>query len=130
MKKNLLNIVLILGFLSSFCVYAQNKVSIVENDNTFQLYNNGNPYYIKGAGAKSNFKQAVESAKLEPCVLLGEGSFHQIHGGVATNVTIEAHPGVAFAEEYQNIRGYAYRSPSYEPFYAGRFHQPARRFMR
>ena len=61
MKNFFLNIVLLLGFLSSFCVYAQNKVSIVKNDNAYQLYSNGKPYYIKGAGAKSNFKQAVES---------------------------------------------------------------------
>ena len=60
MKKNILNIVFIIGFLYPFLVLSQNKVSIVKNDNTFQLYNNGKPYYIKGAGAKSNFRQAVE----------------------------------------------------------------------
>ena len=60
MKKNILNIVFIIGFLYPFLVLSQNKVSIVKNDNAFQLYNNGKSYYIKGAGAKSNFKQAVE----------------------------------------------------------------------
>ena len=75
------------------------------------------------------FKQAVESAELELCVLLGEGSFHQIHGGVATNVTMDAHPGVAFAEEYQNIRGQAYRSPTYDPLYVGSLSKSARRFL-
>ena len=61
MKKFVLNTILILGFLGPFFVFAQNKVSIVQNEDSFQLYNNGKPYYIKGAGAKSNFKQAVES---------------------------------------------------------------------
>ena len=99
----------------------------------FQAMGGFDEHFVSPGGGFVNldfFKKAVESAELEPCVLLGEGSFHQIHGGVATNVTMEAHPGVAFAEEYQNIRGYAYRSPSYEPVYAGRLHQPARRFMR
>ena len=75
------------------------------------------------------FKRAVESATLEPCVILGEGSFHQVHGGVATNVRMEDHPGTVFAEEYQNIRGQAYRSPTYEPLYVGRLSQSARRFL-
>ena len=75
------------------------------------------------------FKSAVESAVLEPCVILGEGSFHQVHGGVATNVAMKDHPGAVFAEEYQNIRGQAYRSPTYEPLYVGRFSQSARRFL-
>ncbi len=61
MKKFIFNTILILGFLIPFFVLAQNKVSIVQNGDSFQLYNNGKPYYIKGAGAKSNFKQAVES---------------------------------------------------------------------
>ncbi|WP_232179233.1 glycosyltransferase [Synechococcus sp. CC9902] len=75
------------------------------------------------------FKRAVESALLKPCVLLGEGSFHQVHGGVATNVPMEDHPGSVFAEEYQNIRGLAYQSPIYEPLYVGRLSQSARRFL-
>ena len=75
------------------------------------------------------FKSAVESSVLEPCVILGEGSFHQIHGGVATNVAMADHPGAVFAEEYQNIRGQAYRLPTYDPLYVGRLTQSARRFL-
>ena len=37
------------------------KVSIIKTSNGFQLTKNGEPYYIKGAGAKSNFKKVVES---------------------------------------------------------------------
>ena len=75
------------------------------------------------------FKRAVESSLLNSCVLLGEGSFHQVHGGVATNVAMEDHPGAVFAEEYQDIRGLPYRSPTYEPLYVGKLSQSARRFL-
>ena len=62
MRKFILNNILLLGFfLIPFFAFAQNKVSIIQEEDSFQLYNNGKPYYIKGAGAKSNFKQAVES---------------------------------------------------------------------
>ena len=50
-----------------------------------------------------------------PWVLLGEGSFHQIHGGVATNVPMEQHPGLAFSKEYEQIRGEPYAAPQYDP---------------
>ena len=44
--------------------------------------------------------------RLDPLViLLGEGTFHQFHGGVATNVPFEHHPKDAFNIEYTAIRG-------------------------
>lgn len=75
------------------------------------------------------FKRAVDAQQSEICVLLGEGSFHQIHGGVATNVSMENHPGQRFADEYQLIRGCTYSRPTYDPIYVGRLSQAARRFL-
>ena len=44
--------------------------------------------------------------QLDPLViLLGEGTFHQFHGGVATNVPWKDHPKGTFNIEYQAIRG-------------------------
>ena len=44
--------------------------------------------------------------QLDPLViLLGEGTFHQFHGGVATNVPLKDHPGANFSVEYERIRG-------------------------
>jgi len=40
-----------------------------------------------------------------PVILLGEGTFHQFHGGVATNVPRVGQPLQAMAEEYQTLRG-------------------------
>ena len=50
-------------------------------------------------------KRVVERQEFNHVVLLGEGSFHQFHGGVATNVPLSVHPWKPFADEYQQLRG-------------------------
>jgi glycosyltransferase involved in cell wall biosynthesis len=49
--------------------------------------------------------------------LLGEGSFHQVHGGVATNA--EVHPFPEFLREYVAIRGRDYARPDRPSVYLG-----------
>ena len=75
------------------------------------------------------FRTAVMSPQLRPCVLLGEGSFHQIHGGVATNVPMDQHPGAEFSREYQQIRGELHTAPHYEPSYYGTLPDVTRRWI-
>ena len=75
------------------------------------------------------FRQAVTTPSLRPMLLLGEGSFHQFHGGVATNVRSEDHPFKQFQEEYKSIRGKFYESPDYSPFYFGDLSEHARGFI-
>ena len=52
-------------------------------------------------------------------MLLGEGSFHQFHGGVATNTPKSEHPGPGFAAEYAEIRGRNYAVPERRHQYLG-----------
>ncbi len=52
-------------------------------------------------------------------ILLGEGTFHQFHGGVATNVPLAVHPSLGFHEEYVVIRGRAFQVPSKPADYLG-----------
>ena len=59
--------------------------------------------------------------------LLGEGSFHQIHGGVSTNVSGKDHPWEAIHEEYRRIRGKDLAPPFYEAAQIGRLGPEARR---
>lgn len=54
-----------------------------------------------------------------PVILLGEGTFHQFHGGVATNVPWSRHPAAAFDAEYRAIRGGPFVPPSRESVYVG-----------
>lgn len=47
--------------------------------------------------------------------LEGEGTFHQFHGGVATNVETDNHPWAVFAREYEQITGNPYSESGYTP---------------
>jgi glycosyltransferase involved in cell wall biosynthesis len=53
----------------------------------------------------------------ELIMLLGEATFHQVHGGIATN-NPDA-PQALFHEEYLRIRGYPYARPTRHPLYFG-----------
>jgi len=49
--------------------------------------------------------------------LLGEGTFHQVHGGIATNSRV--HPWEEFHTEYVKIRGYPFAKPERMPLLLG-----------
>jgi len=72
---------------------------------------------------------ACEAPHLEPVLLLGEGTFHQFHGGVATNVPMDQHPWSRFHDEYVRLRGKPYTVPRFAPHYLGHLPIEARRFL-
>jgi hypothetical protein len=53
-------------------------------------------------------------------LLLGEATFHQVHGGIATNN--RESPWEKFHAEYQAIRGKPFEAPQVEPLLVGRAH--------
>lgn len=61
----------------------------------------------------------LDDGRFEPFCLLGEATFHQFHGGVATNVPMQEHPWAEFAAEYQAVRGRPYVCPEYQPICLG-----------
>ena len=64
MERNInLLICLVFAMAHVFIAYSQvNKVEVIANSSgNFELLRNGEPYYIKGAGAKSHFDSLVES---------------------------------------------------------------------
>lgn len=54
----------------------------------------------------------------ELIMLLGEATFHQVHGGIATN-SLDP-PQQLFHDEYVRIRGHPYARPARRPLYVGR----------
>ena len=62
-------------------------------------------------------------------ILLGEGTFHQVHGGVATNVPLAAHPWPAFHAEYRGLRGRDFAPPRVAVEYLGGMPPQAARFL-
>ncbi len=74
------------------------------------------------------FKRACESAGSQLVLLLGEGTFHQIHGGAATGNTSDS-PNELFDREYEQIRGTKYHVPTYPAILLGEIHRSARRHL-
>lgn len=65
-----------------------------------------------------------------PVGVLGEGVFHQFHGGVATNVPLTDHPWENFDQEYKRLRGKAFAPiAGPDPLYIGSMSAAARRFV-
>ena len=64
------------------------------------------------------WKRACQDPKARVILLLGEATFHQVHGGVATNAK-ECHPWRIFHEEYIRIRGKSFARPDANPFFVG-----------
>ena len=81
------------------------------------------------------FKRAADLPGAEQVILLGEGTFHQIHGGVAVNEPVETLPEklVEWGKQYEAIRGAPFARPKFEnlPTYLGTLPRAAlSRFVR
>jgi glycosyltransferase involved in cell wall biosynthesis len=75
------------------------------------------------------FKRATNDNQLTPVLLMGEATFHQFHGGVATNVKLDEHNFKQMKEEYYAIYGHDW-APGYKsPVYYGDVCGESRRFM-
>jgi len=91
------------------------------------------PEFKSPGGGLANldfYRRALDRPGLAPVRLLGEGTFHQIHGGVATNVPKDKHPWPQFAREYEDIYQRPWSLPRNQcPIYLGSLHPSAKRFV-
>jgi glycosyltransferase involved in cell wall biosynthesis len=81
------------------------------------------------------FRRAVELPDAQVVILLGEGTFHQIHGGVATNVTVDRlREGlISWKAQHEAIHGDSFKVsiPKDPPTYLGTLPRAAlARFVR
>jgi glycosyltransferase involved in cell wall biosynthesis len=63
------------------------------------------------------YARACALPDIQLITLLGEGTFHQVHGGVSTNATV--HPWNSFHDEYVAIRGHPITKPDAVPLFVG-----------
>lgn len=75
------------------------------------------------------YRRFCESGRFTTVHIIGEGSFHQFHGGVTTNVQEAEHPRDAMRAEYRQLRGRPFAPPIVEPMYIGHLPAPAARFL-
>jgi tetratricopeptide (TPR) repeat protein len=75
------------------------------------------------------YARALEIPNSQPVLLLGEGTFHQVHGGVATNQHPEQMPDsmAKWRKQYEQFRGHPYSipNPARPPTYLGTLPRPA-----
>lgn len=79
------------------------------------------------------YKRICELPESQLFLLLGEGSFHQIHGGVSTSENYECLQEdlvPKFGEQYMQIRGHDFFAPQNTPVYLGTISNSAHRFVR
>lgn len=116
------------GFLSDL---TESNCFALTRDNFFRLGGYDERFQAVGGGLANLdfFKKAQQDASLTPVMLLGEATFHQIHGGVTTNVPMHLHPGAEMAAEYQAIKGVPYEPCNRHPLFLGTLPPEARRFM-
>lgn len=70
------------------------------------------------------FKRACDDGDATPVMLIGEGSFHQIHGGATTNIAPDALAQIVetYKQQYREIRGGELTAVSKDLYYFG--HMP------
>lgn len=79
------------------------------------------PRFASAGGGLANLDywgRAVAASGNEPWTILGEGTFHQVHGGAATNSPAAARE--AMNAEYRALFGQGFRMPPYQPRLIGR----------
>ena len=79
--------------------------------------------FVAPGGGLANldmWKRACDRHADEVVVLLGEATFHQVHGGIATNSPNPPH--AAFHDEYVRLRGMPFTRPDIRPQFFGKIH--------
>ncbi|MEQ1438367.1 glycosyltransferase [Fontimonas sp. SYSU GA230001] len=71
----------------------------------------------------------VTHPQLQPVMLLGEATFHQFHGGVATNTPAAQSPFARFCAEYERVVGRPFGKAWREPLYFGAMPLQARALL-
>jgi hypothetical protein len=67
------------------------------------------------------FKRACDFPSAQPVMLIGEGSFHQLHGGTTTNASPEDQDRLVarYRQQYQAIRGKDFEPTQKKLYYYG-----------
>jgi len=66
------------------------------------------------------FARYMADATITPVLLAGEATFHQFHGGAATNTPRAGHPVRGWLRDHRTIVGRPYQWPDYQPTLFGR----------
>jgi glycosyltransferase involved in cell wall biosynthesis len=88
------------------------------------------PRFVSPGGGFANLDLFARATSLPNAVvvtLVGEATFHQVHGGVATNALVSMQD--TYHEEYRRIRGRTYEPPRYRSLFHGHAPPAAARWI-
>ncbi len=86
------------------------------------------PAFVSPGGGFANgdmWSRACADTSGRIILLLGEATFHQFHGGVATGSTVQSPVFQQFRDEYVRVRQRPYTSPTGTPLFLGQLHPAA-----
>ena len=69
------------------------------------------------------YTRAVNLPNSVLVIVLGEATFHQVHGGISTNAQVS--PWKTYTEDYARIKGEPWTLPNTKPVYLGKIADPA-----
>ncbi len=106
-----------------FCPIAESNTIFLKRE-SFDEIGGYDPAFDTPGGGLVNldfFRRACERKNDAVVILLGEGSFHQVHHGTSTNVSEEecAKRFQRWAAQYRDIRGVSWDYPRYTAMYMG-----------
>ncbi len=106
-----------------FCPIAESNTIFIKRDVFDEIGRYDTAFDIPGGGLINLdfYRRACERKDASVVILLGEGSFHQVHNGVSTNIPEEecSERFQEWAAQYLKIRGIAYDKPKYKAQYLG-----------
>ncbi len=104
-----------------FSTFSESNAFCLHKSDFWRLDGFDERFTSKGGGLVNLdiFNKVHNDMHIEPVMLLGEATFHQFHGGVATNVMIENHPWEDMCQEYKRIKYEDYYCSYYPPTYLG-----------
>jgi cephalosporin hydroxylase len=116
------------GLWESNCIF-------VSRDTLAQVGGFDESFTVAGAGYGNLelYERLGSSPDITVATILGEGSFHQIHGGDTTNQPDPAERRArvfGYSQEYAELRGRAFRGPGKPIHYVGTITSPAARRTR
>ena len=109
------------GFFSN--ISESNCMTISRNN--FEKIGGFDERFTSSGGGLVNldiFNKINESLDVNPVMLLGEATFHQFHGGTATNVSMKEHPWKKMEDEYIRLKGKPYQPYYRNPLHFGMIH--------
>lgn len=94
---------------------------MMQKDDYLKLGGYNESFKSKGGGLCNHdlFNRAHQDQEVTPIMLVGEATFHQYHGGVATNAKLSEHPWHKFDDEYKAIYGEHWEPQYRQPVYIG-----------